>query len=155
MDPASPVRLEDLGDLVRSKRREQGLSLQTAALQSGVSPATLSRLERYQDRGIRAGHTVPDTRTLAAVTAWLGIPLEQVVGAGSPDTGAGRSLAGSGTTPDVVAAHLRADPKLDTQTAAALSKVFRAAYDQFLQLRSVPIEDEEKPSQSSSKGVVS
>jgi hypothetical protein len=38
------------------------------------------------------------------------------------------------STPDIVEAHLRADRNLDAETAAALGRMFRLAYERFTQL---------------------
>lgn len=124
------VRLDDIGSLVQQKRQVDHLSLEQAAAQAGVSAATLWRLER------RAMATVggkemptPDTRTLAAITDWLGVA---VAGAGfAPVAPTAMQSAKSASVPDTVEAHLRADPKLDPVNAALLARIFRAAYAQF------------------------
>jgi len=125
MRPA--VQLEQLGHLIRRKRKDEGLTLEQAAQLSGVSSATLSRLER---RAAGRDMPTPDIRTLGAVTGWL-----EVAVAGAGFTTAAETSAGvfpkSGTVPDVVEAHLRADRNLDPTNAALLARMFRAAYSEF------------------------
>lgn len=132
----SSVRLEDLGELIREKRRKESLTLEKAAQQSGISPATLSRLERQTE--INGGNSnsekiirSPDMNTLSAVTRWLGVSLARVSNFESPATAHEIEHHEGETTPDIVAAHLRADRNLDTNTAEALARMFRVAYEQF------------------------
>jgi len=132
------VRLEDLGELIRSKRKANELTLAQAARESGVSAATLSRLERQSSRvaknGANTTPNMPDTRTLVAVAQWLDVALDRVVAVPSPPPAHGVPHFEGETVPDIVAAHLRADPKLNRETAEALVRTFRVAYDQFAQL---------------------
>lgn len=134
--PSEPriVRVEDLSRLIRAKRKADGLTLEQVASQTGLSAATLSRLER-QRVATRGGRRVaaPDTRTLAALTRWLGVSIERVIDRGDEvvDVAARRA---DESTPDVVEAHLRADRNLDADTAAALGRMFRTAYERFAEL---------------------
>lgn len=129
------VRLENLGELIRRKRKEQELTLEEAATKVGISAATLSRLERQMSRANMMGSDrttpVPDTRTLAAVTRWLGVSIERVTNFEMPQAVEGVVHHEGETTPDMVEAHLRADKNIDPDTAAALSRLFRVAYEQF------------------------
>ncbi len=133
------VRVDDLSRLIQEKRTDKRLTLEQAAQQAGVSAATLSRLER---RHKAARHTdsepsMPDTRTLAAITRWLGVSLERVMDVGTPAPVHQIVHQSGETTPDMVEAHLRADRHLDARTAAALGRIFRAAYEQFAQPQDV------------------
>lgn len=119
------LHVEDLGELIRAKRKADGLTLDQASHQIGVSAATLSRLER-----LSTGARAPDVRTLSAVARWLGISIQKIK---PPDTQEVVLQEGQ-NTPAIVEAHLRADRKLDPKTAAALSELFRAAYEQFAKL---------------------
>lgn len=134
------IRVEDLGNLIHQKRQREGLTLEQAAHQSGVSAATLSRWERQRRAGVEGDkpRATPDVRTLTAVTRWLGVSLDRVV-EGEPQTSA-QEIAHreNDTTPDIVATHLRADRNLDSRTAAALTDLFRAAYAHFAQLSNPP-----------------
>lgn len=116
------VRFDELSSMIRQKRRREQLTLQAAAQQSGVSAATLSRLERSAS-GNATGHSMPtpDVRTLSAIADWLDVA---VAGAGSAPI----EISGEAPLPNVVEAHLRADRNLDPDTAALLARVFRDAY---------------------------
>lgn len=139
------VRVEDLGDLIREKRRSEGLTLDQAAVQTGVSAATLSRWERQGAAGL-GGDTrrrvQPDTRTLAAITGWLGVSIERLMDMAHPRAVYEIVHREGETVPDMLDAHLRADPNLDSATAAALGRMFRVAYEQFSELR---VNDDEQP----------
>ncbi len=127
------LRIERLGQLIRAKRKEDGLTLEQAAEQSGVSAPTLSRLERWKAPSASPAHDEakkgspePDTRTLAAISHWLGVSLDSIVAQSStPHRRMGESV------PDVITAHLRADRNLSSEAAEALSNMFRVAYQQF------------------------
>lgn len=125
-DQLPPVRLGDLGELVRTKRRSERLTLEQAANQIGVSAPTLSRLERQATQQSNSGkRNYPEMRTLSAITRWLGVSLQD------HDNDVTQSNASNRDMPTFVAAHLRADPKLNPRTAEVLSNIFRAAYEQF------------------------
>ena len=118
MDRATVARI---GALVKAKRRERDLGLRAAASACGVSPSTLSRLER----GIST--SLPDADTLTKLAAWLKMPVAALLSADAgPQPVDGPSL----TTPEVVEAHLRADKRLSPDTAHALARAFRLLYDQ-------------------------
>lgn len=114
----SEVNTEVLAHLVR-RQLAQSANLRTAAKEAGVSPATLSRVQR--------GHA-PDTDALVALTRWLQIPIEKVLHR-PPSI----DVPSTGSTPQKVEMHLRADPNLSAETAARLADVFKAVYEQFLQ----------------------
>jgi transcriptional regulator with XRE-family HTH domain len=136
-DAVQVVRLEDLGWLIRAKRHTEGLTLEQAARQSGVSSATLSRLERQWAHGVDGDFkkpSVPDTRTLAALARWLRVALDRVVEVASPPPTHEVVHREGESVPDMVEAHLRADRNLDEATAAALARTFRVAYEQFARL---------------------
>lgn len=125
------VRLDEIGSLIRQKRRTERLTLEEASQQIGVSPATLSRLER-RTFASAPGQQVPtpDMRTLAAIADWLEIvvagsgftPVASPIGRGDPVVT---------SVPNAVEAHLRADRNLDPTNAALLARIFRAAYSEF------------------------
>ncbi len=141
-DSVPAVRLEDLSRLLRVKRKAERLTLEQVADKTGVSPATLSRLERWQgqSRSATGMPSAPDTRTLAALTRWLGVSIERVMDVGVPAEAHGLEHASGASTPDIVEAHLRADRHLDAQTAAALARIFRTAYDSMAEQSKTPIE---------------
>lgn len=107
----------ELGARVRHRRLGLGLPLRKAAEAAGVSPATLSRVER--------GDHIPDPENLVKLTAWAGVNLEEL----RSDNGPQPDWHETASTPEAVALHLRADRSLSAQDAEMLAAVFRAAYD--------------------------
>jgi transcriptional regulator with XRE-family HTH domain len=120
IDPV--INVIELGLYIKRKRGLDRLSLRDVAKQTQVSASTLSRIEN--------GTGVPDTPTLARLAKWLNIPLERVVGSGNPG-GSAITYYPQESIPNIVEAHLRADPNLTPETAKALAELFRLAYDQF------------------------
>src|SRR6266446_9931724 len=119
------VNTSELGGAVRRRREQQGLSLRNVAEQTGVSASTLSRIEN--------GTGKPDADNIARLAAWLDMPIEQVMHrnhTGGADQ-APVVYYPHEATPEIVAAHLRADRHLAPETAKALSELFRVAYAQF------------------------
>lgn len=111
---ASELDTAKLSAMVRKKRGRQGLR-QTATEIGDVSAATISRVEQGR---------VPDLETFLRLCDWLGVSPDQFTMSGT-----GTSAAASPSTPDLVAAHLRADRTLRPETAEALSSVIRLAYE--------------------------
>lgn len=116
------VNVAELGQFIKRKRETERLSLRAVAKQTQVSASTLSRIEN--------GTGVPDTPTLARIARWLNIPLERIVTGNSTSEAAVVYYPGE-SMPNIVEAHLRADPNLTPDTARALSELFRVAYNQF------------------------
>lgn len=125
------VSIEEIGSLIRQKRRAERLTLEQAARQSGVSAATLSRLER---RGTAAAVgkelPTPDMRTINAILKWMKVALADggFVAASNVTT---PNVTASTSVPNIVEAHLRADRNLKPDTAGLLARMFRAAYAEF------------------------
>jgi transcriptional regulator with XRE-family HTH domain len=119
------VNTAELGDAVRRRREQKGLSLRDVAQETGVSASTLSRIEN--------GAGKPDADNIARLTAWLDMPIERVMHHGSRNPGDPKPVVyyPHESTPEVVEAHLRADRQLTPETAKALSELFRVAYAQF------------------------
>lgn len=113
------VNVTELGKHVKRKRETERLSLRAVAKQTQVSASTLSRIEN--------GTGVPDTPTLTRLARWLNIPFERIVGTGNSYDGP-IVYYPQESLPDIVAAHLRADPNLTPEIARALEEVFRVAY---------------------------
>lgn len=124
------INTSELGRHIKRKREELRMSLRAVAQVTGVSAATLSRIEN--------GTVQPDADNLARLAQWLNIPMERVI----TDGGTRAMAAGAGdglpvvyfpqeSVPDIVEAHLRADRNLTPETARALSELFRVAYSQF------------------------
>ena len=115
------VNVAELGNYLRRKRESESLSLRAVAKQTQVSASTLSRIEN--------GTGIPDTPTLARLAKWLSVPFERIVGANNPIDNPIVYYPRE-SLPDIVAAHLRADPNLSPDMARALEEVFRVAYKQ-------------------------
>jgi transcriptional regulator with XRE-family HTH domain len=115
------VPIEKIGLLIKEKRKAEELTLEDISTETGVSISTLSRIERQFTGTKIEKATVPDTRTLTALTRWLGVPLEV------QDTEAAQQVK---NTPDILEVYLRADPRLNSKAAEALGNMFRVAYEQ-------------------------
>lgn len=102
--------VDQLGGLVRERRERESLTLRAAAEQAEVSFNTLSRVER--------GH-IPDLPTFHRIVAWLG-----------EDPGRFFSVArvNHRPTPEVIAEHLRTDPRLNGHAAETIAALVRDLY---------------------------
>ena len=130
--------IDDLGRLIKEKRKRDGLTLAESAGRSGVSKATISRLERRFTHGENQDMT-PDTRTITAFAEWLEIPAQHFFGAELRLSH--EVVSQEMSLPDAVEAHLRADRKLDADAAEKLGIMFRLAYEQFAKSSSAPPSD--------------
>src|SRR6266480_4247829 len=125
MAKKSGVNTSELGDAVRRRREQQGMSLRDVAEETGVSASTLSRIEN--------GTGKPDADNIARLAAWLDMPIERVLHHGPRSASDPKPVVyyPHESTPEIVEAHLRADKHLTADTAKALSELFRVAYAQF------------------------
>ena len=98
-----------LSAMLRTRRREQRLSLRDLAAEIDVSLNTLSRVER--------GH-VPDLRNFQRIVDWLDVPAESVL----------VSEADLVVTPEVIARHLRSDRLLSAEAATRIAKIVEEMY---------------------------
>ena len=121
------INTSELGDYLKRKREVDHLSLRDVAKQTDVSAATLSRIEN--------GTGVPDTPTLTRIARWLNVPLERIVN-GTSQSGEPVVYYPNESIPDILEAHLRADPNLTTESAKALAELFRVAYSAYHKLGS-------------------
>ena len=107
-----------LAPLVQKRRGERGL--REAAAEIGISPATLSRVERGK---------LPDIETFSKLCTWLKVDPSEILGvqrAGPP-----RSDAASATTGrPAPAVHFRAKSALSPQAAKDLAQLILAAQDE-------------------------
>jgi transcriptional regulator with XRE-family HTH domain len=111
-----------LGMLVQRKRERDALTLRDVAQQTGLKIPTISRIEQGEARDLEGG-------TLLTLCAWLGAdPDDFNDGAALPVPRVSRPSV-THSTPDVVELYLRADKNLNRKTAAALSTLFRTAYE--------------------------
>lgn len=112
------VNVKLLGEHLRRIRKERQLRLIQVHDQTGVSVASLSRIERGGSEEIASA-------TLVKLCEWMQRPVEMYKD--NPEVPA--RLRRTESTPDIVELHLRADRKLDKTTADALAAMFRAAYE--------------------------
>jgi transcriptional regulator with XRE-family HTH domain len=119
------VNTGELGRAVRRRREELGLSLRDVANVTSVSASTLSRIEN--------GTGKPDADNIARLTSWLDVPMERILSGRHSQSDESKAVVyyPQEPTPEIVEAHLRADRNLSPETAAALSELFRVAYNQF------------------------
>lgn len=113
-----------LGALIFQKRQNDGIGLRTASQQSGLSPSTLSRLER----GVGAP---PDAEMMRKLSEWLNISVGELLFSEEEEKQEGFEKPEELSTPELIAVHLRADKKLSKETANALAELVRLAYAQF------------------------
>src|SRR5687767_4264169 len=113
--PYADVDTELLGDLIRSRRKAQGLSLRDAANQMGVSAPTLQRVEAGQP---------PNSTSLVRITTWLQVSVDEVLQRGKGATKPGATVA-------QIEVHLRADPNLAPEAAQAIAEAVQKLYAAF------------------------
>lgn len=117
------INVAELGRAIKQKRVENNLSLRDVANETNVSASTLSRIEN--------GTGKPDADNIAALTNWLNMPMDRVLKVKTEgDDRKSVVYFPTEPTPDIILAHLRADPNLDEKTAQALGELFRVAYHQ-------------------------
>jgi transcriptional regulator with XRE-family HTH domain len=113
--PDKDLTPSDLGRLLRDRRTQDRISLRQAAEELGVSFNSLARIEK--------GH-IPDVATFQRVAEWIGIAPSQFFGPGSQR---------SSSTPDAVAAHLKADPALSEDAAEQIASIVSQLYSALAQ----------------------
>ena len=122
MSKKSSIDTAELGRNIKKKRLELKLNLRELADITKVSASTLSRIEN--------GTGKPDAENIAALSAWLNVPVDRIV----KGTGKGGEQAvvvyTSENLPEIVRAHLRADKNMSAETAEALAELFTVAYRQ-------------------------
>src|SRR2546425_13138119 len=106
----SGVNTSALGDAVRRRREQKGMSLRDVAEETEVSASTLSRIEN--------GTGKPDADNIARLAAWLDMPIEGVMHPGSRSAADPQPVVDypHESPPDMVGAHLRADEHFTAQT---------------------------------------
>jgi len=117
------VKTVELGQAIKRRREELGLSLRDVADVTNVSASTLSRIEN--------GTGKPDADNIARLTGWLDMPIDRVMSKQNSTNVEAVVYYPHEATPEIVEAHLRADKNLTPETANALSELFRVAYKQF------------------------
>lgn len=122
---SEPIDVERFGRRLRRVREERKFTLEKVFKATGVSVATLSRIERGGSKEIDAG-------TLIALSKWIGAKPEDFRTDAPPPKL--RGLRTSTTTPEAVELYLRADKNLDQRTAALLAEMFKVAYQKLAKL---------------------
>ena len=121
------INTEELGAILKRTREKKRLSLRKVADLTGVSFNTLSRMER--------GIGTPDAENLTRVSEWIGMPVARLVAGGRRKDGEPVIYYPNESTPDIIQAHLNADPALTPDKKKALGELFRTAYEQFTSLQ--------------------
>jgi transcriptional regulator with XRE-family HTH domain len=101
--------ISELGVLLRQRRRERRRSLRDLADEIGVSLNTLSRVER--------GH-IPDLVNFQRIVDWLDVPADAFLEPTSTEA----------SIPEVIARHLRADPRLTDEDAERIAELVEDMY---------------------------
>jgi transcriptional regulator with XRE-family HTH domain len=109
-----------LGTRLKETRTKRQLTLHEVAEKTGISIATLSRIERGDFQNLKSD-------TLVTLTEWMGTEVEKLKKEPPAMLHRGRVVE---NMPDIVELHLRADKNLDRKTATALAKMFRTVYEQ-------------------------
>src|SRR5437667_12802931 len=113
MAKKSGVNTSELGDAVRRRREQQGMSLRDVAEETGVSASTLSRIEN--------GTGKPDADNISRLAAWIDMPIERVMHPGSRRAADPKHLVyyPHESTPEFAEAHLSSERHLTPITANA------------------------------------
>jgi transcriptional regulator with XRE-family HTH domain len=106
-----------LAPLVQKRRGERGL--REAAAEIGISPATLSRVERGK---------LPDIETFSKLCTWLKVDPSEILGV--QRAGPRTDTASATTTRPAPAVHFRAKSALSPQAAKDLAQLILAAQDE-------------------------
>ncbi len=106
------LTLAQIGETLRKRRGEKGIR-ETARV-IGISPATLSRVERGN---------VPDLTTFGKICKWLKIDPAQVLGVEKPAP----SGAAAQPAPLVASAHFRVGQTVSPELAKALAELILSA----------------------------
>lgn len=120
-DELPKLSLEDLGTKVRGERGDQGL--RETAISIGISPASLSRVER--------GH-LPDLTTFGLICQWLGISASEILGVEIAD-GADEHDPEYSWGASV---HFRADQNPSEELSTHLAELIRSAQRKIQRQRS-------------------
>jgi len=115
------IRSEELGAALRRARKDRGVSLRDVENETGISFATLSRIERQVGS--------PTSGNLTRIVEWLDIPIGRIIP--SDDGEQPVVFYPHEKTPEIVQAYIDRDPNLTDEQKRGLSEFFRVAYAQF------------------------
>lgn len=117
----SRIRSEELGAALRRARKDRGVSLRDVENETGISFATLSRIERQVGS--------PTSDNLTRIIEWLDIPIGRIV---PVDDGEQPVIFyPHEKTPEIVQAYIDRDPNLTEEQKRGLGEFFRVAYATF------------------------
>lgn len=108
----STLPVDQLGEELRRRRLELGVSLRVVEQQTEISAATLSRIER--------GRT-PDLASIERLANWLGVSVHASGGTPPGDANVVRSDDDLRRTIEI---HLRANKHMSSELASAIAKTF-------------------------------
>jgi transcriptional regulator with XRE-family HTH domain len=110
-DPADGTQqnINQLGAILKARRRAKRLSLRDLSAEIGVSLNTLSRVER--------GH-VPDLKNFQRIVDWLDLPAETFL----------EQPTEAATTPEIIVRHLRSDPRLSGRAVDQIAELVETMY---------------------------
>jgi transcriptional regulator with XRE-family HTH domain len=109
--PQNLLHLDSLVGALDSERKARQLSWRQLALEAGVSPSTLTRMQQGKS---------PDVNTFTALTNWLNIPAERFYSAEVAPNKQEDPLA-------VISTLLRGKRKMNSKAMAALQELVNAA----------------------------
>ena len=115
------IRSEELGAALKRARKDRGLSLRDVEGETGISFATLARIERQVGS--------PTSENLTRITEWLNIPIARILPSDDPKQPV--IFYPDEKTPDIIQAHIDRDPNLTEDQKRGLGEFFRAAYATF------------------------
>jgi transcriptional regulator with XRE-family HTH domain len=105
------LQLEALVAALDSERQAKGISWRQLAIEAGVSPSTLTRMQQGKS---------PDVNTFSALTTWLDIPAERFYTELGSEPVRNDPMA-------VVSTLLRGKKKMTPKAVAALTELVSAA----------------------------
>jgi transcriptional regulator with XRE-family HTH domain len=111
-------RTPQLGDALKTERRNRRMSLRDVSDETGVSINTLSRVEH--------GH-LPDLKNYQRLVDWLQVPADTFFETEQPDNPTG--------TLDLVARHFRSDQSLTPDAAEKLTAMVQNMYNKLVSER--------------------
>jgi transcriptional regulator with XRE-family HTH domain len=110
-----PIEVSALYSALDAQRTAAGMSWREVAAELELSPSVFTRLGQ--------GHR-PDLDSYLQMTGWLGVSSDSFVG------GDKASEAETENTIETIAAYLRADDALKPESAQAIERIVRAAYEE-------------------------
>ena len=102
-----------------SQRRARHLTSKDVADESGVSASTLTRLSQGRQ---------PDVNSLAALTAWLGIPADDFMRSERVERFGAPAPAAAPAPLAQISSIIHRDPNLNPEGVAALEEMIKATY---------------------------